>query len=205
MFPFKSPLLESLWSTTASFEPQAQKQKPKLGFLREGLALTQQGPRAAEERGIETPALPQRWNMYKSWICTPQMCHFVKYSRVCGHCPLKTTLCSLFESTALDPRVGCTGAGADFRHTQSSLLRTSQQLGWHGCSHSPRTQFCLVVPFPDLNIPQGIADPLSVHVHRELPRISFYFKSPFTPSARMEAFNPNSSHIPTNEECLPNI
>lgn len=120
MFPFKSPLLESLWSTTASFEPQAQKQKPKLGFLREGLALTQQGPRAAEERGIETPALPQRWNMYKSWICTPQMCHLVKYSRVCGHCPLKTTLCSLFESTALDPRVGCTGAGADFRHKEFS-------------------------------------------------------------------------------------
>lgn len=114
MFPFKSSLLDSLWSTTASFESQAQKQKPKLGFLREGLALTQQGPHAAEERGIETPVLPQRWNMYKSWICSPEMCHFVKYSRVCDHSPLKNTLCLLFESTMLDP----TGAGADFRHTE---------------------------------------------------------------------------------------
>lgn len=44
------------------------------------------------------------------------MCHFVKYSRVCDHFSLNTTLCLFLEGTALDPKA--TGAGADFGHTK---------------------------------------------------------------------------------------
>lgn len=180
MFPFKSLLLESLWSTTASFEPQDQKQKLRFGFLRAWLWLSKV-PHAAEECGRETPASPRDEICIKAESALPKCAIFVKYSRVCDHSAKKTFCACPWRAPHWSPRL----PPGQTLGTQSSFFRITHHPlnGWHCCSHSshtPGSQFCLVVPFQH---PTGHPWPFNGPHSPSASHTSFYFKYPFAPNA----------------------
>lgn len=151
MFPFKSLLLELLWSSTASFEPQDQKQKPKLGFLRAWL-----WPSNAHMKLLPS-SRDERW--IKAESAVPKCVILASTAECVTTLPSKTRCsCSL--------RARHWGRAHKFTAQDSSAAWVTQ------------TQFCLVVPFPDLNTP----DLSMAHTHQVLPHTSFYFKYPSTPS-----------------------